>query len=45
MRYFPDAERFYPSKPRSINVYWDVSLSGKERNLLKEIEYLENIFW
>jgi len=41
MRYFPDAERFYPSKPRSINVYWDVSLSGKERNLLKEIEYLE----
>ena len=41
MRFFPDAERFYAYKPKSINVYWDVSLSGKERNLTKELDFLE----
>ena len=41
MRFFPDVDRFYPGKPRSINVYWDVSLSGKERNLAKELLFLE----
>ncbi len=41
MRYYPDVPRYYPSKPKSINVYWDVSLSGKERNLVKELDFLE----
>ena len=41
MRYYPDVPRFYPAKPKSINVYWDVSLSGKERNLIKELDFLE----
>lgn len=41
MRYFPDAERYYACKPKSINVYWDVSLSGNERNLVKELDFLE----
>lgn len=41
MRFFPDTERFYPAKAKAINVYWDVSLSGKERNLANELEFLE----
>lgn len=41
MRFFPDVDRFYPGRPRSVNVYWDVSLSGKERNLAKELLFLE----
>ncbi len=41
MRFFPDAERYYSYKPKSINVYWDVSLSGKQRDLAKEIDFLE----
>ena len=41
MRYYPDMPRYYASRPKSINVYWDVSLSGKERNLSKELDYLE----
>lgn len=41
MRFFPDVARYYSAKPRSINVYWDVSLSGKTRNLVKELDFLE----
>jgi len=41
MRLFPEVPVYYPAKPASINVYWDVSLSGKERNLTKELNYLE----
>ncbi len=41
MRLFPDVPAFYKSTPKAINVYWDVSLSGKERNLMKELDYLE----
>ncbi len=42
MRYYPDVVRYYPSKPGSINVYWDVSLSGKSRDLKKELDFLES---
>ncbi|MEO6539671.1 MAG: TonB-dependent receptor plug domain-containing protein, partial [Ferruginibacter sp.] len=41
MRFFPDVPRYYSAKPGSINVYWDVSLSGKTRNLVKELDFLE----
>mgnify|MGYP002362641629 CR=1 FL=1 len=41
MRFYPDVTRYYPSKTKTINVYWDVSLSGKERNLSREIDFLE----
>jgi hypothetical protein len=41
MRFYPDVERYYPNKAKTINVYWDVSLSGKERDLGKELDYLE----
>jgi len=41
MRFYPDVTRYYPCKTKTINVYWDVSLSGKERNLSKEIDFLE----
>ncbi|HMI79757.1 MAG TPA: TonB-dependent receptor plug domain-containing protein, partial [Ferruginibacter sp.] len=41
MRFFPDVAKYYSSSPRSINVYWDVSLSGKTRNLVKELDFLE----
>ncbi len=41
MRLYPDVPRYYASKPKSINVYWDVSLSGLQRNLLKELDFLE----
>jgi tetratricopeptide (TPR) repeat protein len=41
MRFYPDVARYYQSKTKTINVYWDVSLSGKERNLSKEIDFLE----
>jgi tetratricopeptide (TPR) repeat protein len=41
MRFFPDVARYYSAKPGSINVYWDVSLSGKTRNLVKELDFLE----
>ncbi|MEP7237108.1 MAG: VIT domain-containing protein [Ferruginibacter sp.] len=41
MRYYPDVKKYYPFRPKSINVYWDVSLSGKERNLSKELDFLE----
>ncbi len=42
MRYFPDVPRYYQSKPKNINVYWDVSLSGRERNLSRELDFLEH---
>ncbi|HEX2682539.1 MAG TPA: VIT domain-containing protein, partial [Ferruginibacter sp.] len=35
MRFFPDMPRYYSVKPKTINVYWDVSLSGRSRNLFK----------
>ena len=41
MRLFPEVPAYYFAKPGAINVYWDVSLSGKERNLTKELNYLE----
>lgn len=41
MRFYPEVERYYPNKAKTINVYWDVSLSGKERNLARELDYLE----
>ncbi|MBL0182131.1 MAG: hypothetical protein IPP96_07505 [Chitinophagaceae bacterium] len=41
MRFYPDIPRYYASKARIINVYWDVSLSGKDRNLVKELDFLE----
>lgn len=41
MRFYPDMPRYYLNKPKAINVYWDVSLSGKERNLSKELDFLE----
>lgn len=41
MRFYPDVARYYQSKAKTINVYWDVSLSAKERNLSKEIDFLE----
>ena len=41
MRFYPDVARYYQSKTKTINVYWDVSLSAKERNLSKEIDFLE----
>lgn len=41
MRFFPDVPRWYPAAVRSINVYWDVSLSGKQRDLSKELDFLE----
>ncbi len=40
MRLYPEAPRYYAHKPKSINVYWDVSLSGLQRNLVKEIDFL-----
>lgn len=42
MRLYPDAARYYQSKAKIINVYWDVSLSGRERNLSKELDFLES---
>lgn len=42
MRIFPQVPAFYASKAKSINVYWDVSLSGKNRDLVKELDYLES---
>jgi tetratricopeptide (TPR) repeat protein len=41
MRFFPDMPRYYSAKPKAINVYWDVSLSCKTRNLVKELDFLE----
>lgn len=41
MRVYPTVSKYYLTKPKSINVYWDVSLSGKERNLKKELDFLE----
>jgi hypothetical protein len=41
MRFYPNAPTYYSSKPKSINVYWDVSLSGKKRDLVKELDFLE----
>ncbi len=41
IRVYPTAPKYYFTKPKSINVYWDVSLSGKERNLEKELDFLE----
>ncbi len=41
MRFYPDVARYYQSKTKAINVYWDVSLSAKERNLSKELDFLE----
>ncbi|HRI25263.1 MAG TPA: VIT domain-containing protein [Ferruginibacter sp.] len=41
MRYYPDAPRFSVTRAKTINVYWDVSLSGLERNLSRELEFLE----
>ncbi|MGB4844181.1 MAG: VIT domain-containing protein, partial [Ferruginibacter sp.] len=41
MRFYPDMPQYYPAKPESIKVYWDVSLSGKQRNLSKELDFLE----
>lgn len=42
MRYYPDVPRYYESKPKNINVYWDVSLSGRERNLSGELDFLQD---
>lgn len=42
MRVFPDVPKTYQVKPQSLHVYWDVSFSGKDRNLTKEIDFLEN---
>jgi len=41
MRLFPQVPSFYKDRTKKINVYWDVSLSGNERNLTKELDYLE----
>lgn len=41
MRLYPDAPKYSFTKAKTINVYWDVSLSGKERNLSRELEFLE----
>jgi len=41
MRFYPDVARYYKSRSKTINVYWDVSLSAKERNLSKELDFLE----
>ncbi len=41
MRFYPEVPRYYPATVRSINVYWDVSLSAKQRDLSKELEFLE----
>jgi len=41
MRFYPDVPSHYASHARTVNVYWDVSLSGKERNLIKELDFLE----
>ncbi len=40
MRFWPAADRYYASKIKTLNVYWDVSLSGRNRNLDKELEFL-----
>ncbi|HMU08772.1 MAG TPA: VIT domain-containing protein [Ferruginibacter sp.] len=41
MRLWPNVPRYYPATVRSINVYWDVSLSAKQRDLSKELDFLE----
>ena len=41
MRLYPDVPKYYAGKATSINVYWDVSLSGRDRNLSKEFDFLE----
>jgi len=41
MRFYPDVPVRYASNIRTVNVYWDVSLSGRERNLIKELDFLE----
>lgn len=42
MRVYPEVPAYYSSKPKSINVYWDVSLSGRQRYLKKELDFLES---
>jgi len=41
MRFYPDVVRYYQSRSKTINVYWDVSLSAKGRDLKKELDFLE----
>ena len=41
MRLFPGIPRYHASNVHTVNVYWDVSLSGKYRNLVKELDFLE----
>jgi tetratricopeptide (TPR) repeat protein len=41
MRFYPDVARYYQNRSKTVNVYWDVSLSAKGRNLNKEIDFLE----
>lgn len=41
MRIYPDVARYYQNRSKAVNVYWDVSLSAKGRNLIKEIDFLE----
>lgn len=41
MRVFPDVPVYYPVKPAVVDVYWDASLSAKERDLVKEVNFLE----
>lgn len=42
MRVFPDVPKTYQIRPQSLHIYWDVSFSGKDRNLTKEVDFLEN---
>lgn len=41
LRYRPAVERFYSHQVKNTTVYWDVSLSGEERNIEKELAYVD----
>lgn len=42
LHYQPDINRYYSFQPSTVAVFWDVSLSGENRNLEKELLFLEN---
>ncbi len=41
LRYSPQLARYYDSRPRSVSVFWDASLSSSSRNIMKELDFLE----
>ena len=41
MRFSPQVPVYYPIKPTSISVFWDISASATTRNIKKEIDFLE----